>query len=301
VVPNATPFVTVSLGDEPIATARHGHRRAWVGDDIALGPWLGLGRTRDLGIVSTCHMIIDGFGHAWLAARIAEHAARLLPRAPISGIAAAPAPARVDQEPLDVAWCELALPAPRAVPLAYALGRWLHRLAGRHDARSSPAFQIPVAPGGRDDAHRARRRVVPAVASVRFVRGEPEPFAQFSPRARAAIEREAMGAGVVSRLVAMARAAPAPLAWKRRAVAAGRPRWLDPVAELLGSRGCASCIRIQSPAPPSCAVSSPAQRGGWVATVVDDGRHAAITLCGVGASEDRLRELLSLLPRSPRL
>ncbi|HEY5926668.1 MAG TPA: hypothetical protein VIV11_33510, partial [Kofleriaceae bacterium] len=35
----ATPFVCVSIGDEPIETARHGHRRAW---NARGGPWLGL-------------------------------------------------------------------------------------------------------------------------------------------------------------------------------------------------------------------------------------------------------------------
>jgi len=63
------PFVCVSLGDEPRATARHGHRRAWT-DRVV--PWLGLGRSGDLAVVSTCHLVVDGYGHARLAARIAE-------------------------------------------------------------------------------------------------------------------------------------------------------------------------------------------------------------------------------------
>lgn len=293
--PATTPFVTVSLGDEPIVTARHGHRRGWHGHDLARGPWLGLGRADGLVTFSTCHMVLDGFGHAWLSARIAEHAAQLRPRAPATGVASVPAPSRIGHPPLDVAWRALST-GPRAVPLAYALGRWLHGLAGKPDARTSPMFQIPVAPGARGDAQRVRRRVVPAVASVRFTRGEPEPFEQFAARTRGAIEREANGAGVVSRLVAMARLAPAPLAWKRRVVAAGRPRWLDRIAELLGSRACVSCIHLAGPTPPACAVSSPAQDDGWVVTVVDGADQAAITLCGKGASEQRLTELLALLP-----
>ena len=51
--------------------------------------------------------------------------------------------------------------------MAYALGRVLHRRAGRRDARFSPTFQIPIAPGDREDPLRWRRRVVPALASVR--------------------------------------------------------------------------------------------------------------------------------------
>jgi hypothetical protein len=294
--PITTPFVTVSLGDEPIATARHGHRRGWHGHEVARGPWLGLGRTDGLATFSTCHMVVDGFGHAWLSARIAEHAARLIPRVPVTGIASAPAPSRIGYPPLEMVWCALEARGPRAVPLAYALGRWLHQFAGRPDARTSPMFQIPVAPGARTDTLRVRRRVVPAVASVRFTRGEPEPFEQFATRTRNAIEREATGAGVVSRLVAIARLAPAPLAWKRRVVAAGRPRWLDRVAELLGSRACVSYIHMADATPPACAVSSPAQDDGWVVTVVEGGNHAAITLCGKGASQHRLTQLLALLP-----
>ncbi|MBA3465243.1 MAG: hypothetical protein H0T46_35255, partial [Deltaproteobacteria bacterium] len=47
------PFVCVSIGEEPIATARHGHRRAWRDGG---GPWLGIGRAGELAVVSTCHL-----------------------------------------------------------------------------------------------------------------------------------------------------------------------------------------------------------------------------------------------------
>ena len=59
----------VALGDEPIETARHGHRRAWTERG---GPWLGLGRAGGVAVVSTCHLIVDGYGHALITARIAE-------------------------------------------------------------------------------------------------------------------------------------------------------------------------------------------------------------------------------------
>jgi hypothetical protein len=292
--PLATPFVTVALGDEPIATARHGHRRGWRGH---AGPWLGLSRAKPgLSIASTCHMIVDGYGHAWLAARIAEHARRLRPLVPRSAeLAPPPLAAVAGARSLDVAWRALDR-APRALELAYALGRLLHRIAGRADARSSPTFQIPVAPGALDDPSRRLRRVVPALATVRFEAGAPEPFAAFAARTRYAIDRETSGTGVVSRLLAAARNAPAPLAWKRRLVAADRPRWLDPVADLLGARGCASRIRLAEPAPPSCAVSSAARHDGLVATVIDDGDSSAITLCGNGDCDALLHELLALLP-----
>ena len=287
--PLATPFCTVSVGDEPATTARHGHRRGWRG---ASGPWLGLSRAGALALVSTCHMIVDGYGHAWLAARIADHARRLADRAPRGHVTALPPLAPVaDMRPLPLAWRSLDTGGPRALPLAYAVGRLLRHV----DGKSSP-FQIPVAPGALADPSRRLRRVVPAIASVRFDAGVPEPYGAFAARVGDALAREAAGSGIISLLLAAARGAPAPLAWKRRAVAADRPRWLDPVAELLGGRACVSRIRLDDPGPPACAVSSPPSHDGWVITVIDDGRAAGITLCGKGASDDLLHRLLALLP-----
>ena len=276
-----TPFVCVTLGDDELATARHGHRRAWTIDG---GPWLGLGRAGELAVVSTCHMILDGYAHARLAARIGELATGT---ASYTGRAAAVA----DAIPLEVSWRTLDRRV-RAIPLAYALGCELHALA-RTDARFSPTIQIPVAPGAHDDPERRKRRVVPALVSVRFSDGAPEPFDEFSRRARAALAREASGEGIASLLLAAARATPAPLAWKRRALGVGRPRWLEPFVDLLGGRGCVSRIELDVASPPACAVSSPARLastadpiGGCVVTIIDDGKVAAVTLSGTGRSGD---------------
>jgi len=284
----AVPFVCVTLGDDELATARHGHRRAWTD---AGGPWLGLGRAGDLAVVSTCHMILDGYAHAQLAARITD----ALSFSPIAGQQNGKndkASALESAIPLDVTWRELHSGV-RAIPLSYVLGCELHALAGRPEARFSPTVQVPVAPGAPDDPLRRRRRVVPAIVSVRFDRGVPEPLAEFTMRARAALAREASGAGLTSMLLAAARATPAPLAWKRRAIGVRRPRWLEPVADLIGGRGCVSRISLDVPSPPACAVSSPAQLatttdplGGSVLTIVDDGERAAITLSGSGRSGD---------------
>lgn len=306
--PGAPPFACIALGGESIATARHGHRRAWRG---AAGPWLGLGRADDLAVVSTCHLVLDGYGHAWLAARIASHHAALRARAPTAA-ASSPAPALAPVAgaiPLGVAWRELPSPAPRALPLAYALGRLLHRRIGRADARFSPTFQLPIAPGAQDDPERRRRRVVYATLSVRFDGGTPEPFEAFAARARDILAREARGRGLNARLLAAARAVPVSLAWKRRTFTAARPRWLDRIAEVVGGRACLSRIGIEAPVPPSCAVSSPARvaspsdpLGGCVLTVIDDGTRAAITACGSGlagsarGAEAVLTELLALAP-----
>jgi len=296
------PFVCVSLGSDPIETARHAHRRAW---RAGRGPWLGLGRAGALATVSTCHLVVDGYGHARLAARIAE----LAPPGPTGDPALPPLAPVPGAIPLGVAWRELAAPAPRALPLAYALGVLLHRRAGRRDARFSPTFQIPVAPGRLDDPMRRRRRVSPAAASVRFEDGAPEPYAAFEARARAILLREAEGSGLISRLLAAARAAPAPLAWKRRGISTNRPRWLDRFAEVIGGRACLSRILIDAPIAPTCAVSSPARLaaasdplGACVITVVDDGARAAITACGSGlagtpaGAAELIEELLRELP-----
>jgi hypothetical protein len=301
----AVPFVCVSIGDDSLATARHGHRRAW---QAGSGPWLGLGRAGELATVSTCHMVVDGYGHARIASRIAE----LMPPPAFPGRAAriaTPPLARVAGAiPLGVAWRELPVPSPRALPLAYALGRVLHRLGGRDDAPFSPTFQIPIAPGDRRDPLRIRRRVVPGIVSVRFDDGVPEPYALFEARCREILAREAAGHGLCTRLLAAARAAPAPLAWKRKSIGANRARWLERFAEVIGGRACLSKIRVDAALPPTCAVSSPARlatetdpTGGCVITLLDDGCRAAITACGSGlagtpaAAAELLDELLALV------
>jgi hypothetical protein len=269
--------------------------------------------------VSTCHLVVDGYGHASLTRRIhallegatrgawsgapsAHHGshphAALPPLAPVAGAV-----------PLGVAWQELVGPGVRALPLAYAVGRVLHRAAALAGggARFSPTLQIPVAPGRLDDPERRRRRAMAAIVSVRFAAGEPEPFERFEARARGVLERETLRIGLCARLLAAARAAPAPLAWKRRGFSAARPRWLDRVSDVLGGRACVSRIRIDAPLPASCAVSSPSRLasagdplGACVVTVVDDGDRAAITVCGSGltgtsaGARSVLDELLAL-------
>lgn len=307
----ATPFVCVSIGDEPLETARHGHRRAWTERG---GPWLGLGRAGQLAVVSTCHLIIDGYGHARITARIAALAApTVLAAGAVSG-AGHPAPslgAVAGAVPLAVTWRELPRPTPRLIPLAYELGRILHRHAGRPGAAFSPTIQIPVARGHKDDPMRLRRRIVSATTSVRFDDGVPEPFASFEARVRGVFSREAADRGLVSRLLAAARAVPVPVSWKRKGISAKRPRWLENFAEVIGGRALLSRIAMDVPVPAMCAVSSPSRLasdadpiGGCVITVVDDGSHGAITVCGSGFAGTAataaafLDELLAFVPAS---
>lgn len=299
-----TPFVCVSLGDDPIETCRHAHRRAW---RAGAGPWLGIGRSGELATVSTCHLVVDGYGHARIAGRIAELMAQQAP----SPVAPHRLPALREVEggiPLGVVWRELPHPAPRVLPLGYALGRVLHRMVGDRTARFSPTFQIPIAPGDRDDPLRHRRRAAAGILSVRFVDGEPEPYEAFAARARAILAREAAGHGLWTRLVAAARGAPLPLGWKRKSIGTARAPWLDRFAQVIGGRACLSKISVDAPVPASCAVSSPARLatpedplGSCVLTILEDSAHTAITACGSGlagtsAAADRLLdELLALI------
>ena len=298
----ATPFVCVSIGDEPLETARHGHRRAWTDRG---GPWLGLGRAGDVAVVSTCHLIIDGYGHARITAAIAA----ALGGGSGGGGHVAPALGAVaGAVPLAVVWRELARPTPRVIPLAYELGRILHRHAGRRAARFSPTIQIPVARGHKEDPMRLRRRVVSATTSVRFDAGVAEPFECFAARVRDVFVREAADRGLVSRLLAAARAVPVPLSWKRKSISAKRAGWLEDFAEVIGGRALLSRIAMDTATPPMCAVSSPSRLatasdpvGGCVITIVDgrgtppagsapgwgrgsidDGSQGAITVCGSG-------------------
>jgi len=307
----SSPFVCVTIGEEPATTARHGHRRAWTERG---GPWLGLSRTDGMAIASTCHLAVDGYGHARIAARITALTAELVARASNIASMRADAPTATRHVPspspvpgaiaLDYAWREVPT-GMRAMRLAYALGIVMHRRAGDPAAPFSPTFQIPVAPGAIDDPARIRKRVLPAITSVRFHDGVAETFGEFAARTKQLIAREGSGFGVAARLYASLQALPAPLAWKRRMIAAKRASWMERFATVIGGRGCMSRMILDVPSPPSCAVSSPARLptsddplGGCVVTLVDDGTRAAITLCGAGelARADVLDEVLAAVP-----
>lgn len=320
------PFVCVALGEEPLATARHGHRRGWLAG-MNGGPWLGLSRSAGargaagLDVVSTCHLVVDGYGHARLSARLAELGAAQRARRARAG-ASSPAPATSASGalpplaavagglPLTIAWRLLERPAPRAIALAYQLGRLLHRNAGDRRARFSPTFQLPVARGKKDDPLRLRRRIVAATASVRFDEGEAEPFEVFEERMRQIIAREAMARGLVSRLLAAARAVPVPVAWKRRSISAKRAAWLDGFAEVIGGRAMLSRIALDVPLPPLCAASSPARMateedpaGGCVITIVEGkgSGPGVIAIAGSGfiGSQPQAQALLDELLAAP--
>jgi len=250
--------IAVVIGDHAPGLARHLHRRAWT---HAGGPWLGLGRAGELAVASTCHLVVDGFGHAAISRAISnrdpdrELRAQLANAArAVCGDAPIPAlPPLAAAPPLDVAYRRVAS-LPRFAPLAYNLGTLLHD----GSTRFSPTIQVPVAPGRSDDPARFRRRVVTALLSVRFTDDGriPEPLAAFTARAHAAIAREAAGRGLLSRLLAATAALPIPLALKRRSLVGARsPKLAGPVAVLAG-RSSLSVLRVAA-GPPLVAISAP--------------------------------------------
>lgn len=261
------PLVAVILGELPIDRAHHAHRRLW---STSGGPWLGVGRAAGLTIASTCHLAVDGFGHAALTRAIVDGLPAQLSD---DGPAVAPA-AGGDAEALDVAW--RALPhRPAALPLAFALAGALTRRG-----IAAPILQLPVAPGAVDDPARFARRVRPAW----LTRRAGEPYADFAARAKVAIAAEAASAGVAARMLDGMHGLPLSLAAKRRLLAAPPSRWLAGPTETLAGHACLSVVRGDGPliavsAPPA---PTPRARGGAVATVVTHPGGAVATVATVG-------------------
>jgi hypothetical protein len=300
-------ILCVSLMDQPLATARHLHRRVWTDGG---GPWLGLGEAPGHDIVSTSHLAIDGYGHAVLSDTVFRRlsyrasqrkalveAARfgLSSTTPIFGTAD-PDP---DARPLGIATA-VSDELPSFPAMAYALGITLERIYRAHEsdrarrrARFTPTFQVPVAPGERDDPNRRRRRVIPGLMSVKMTSGSFEPFAAFRSRVPKLLEREISASGPLTRLLVAAREMPLPTGLKRRLVASsGRASGLLPPVEVLSGRGCLSLIRFADadlPRDPLFAVSAPAldassreSLGGNVLTCAESQNGVALTVSGTG-------------------
>jgi hypothetical protein len=298
--------LTVAIGDEFLATARHLHRRAWT---AAGGPWLGIGTTADMQVVTTCHMIVDGYGHARIAAEIfrrqdqlAHRFGRELGAAALAPDLACELPRLPETVPLGIATAQLRAAQPDFAAFAHALGRALEEQVRGHLAPSarrsfnfSPSFQVPVAPGALHDPARRRRRVVHALLSVRMNQGRFEPLERFRGRLPAILERERAGMGLLTRIHHAVSRAPVPIAVKRRMYSrAVIPRpWL-PAIEALAGRCGLSLLRFaagEEPGLPLYAVSasapdpSPADpRGSSVLTIVPSPTGLALTVCGTGAT-----------------
>jgi hypothetical protein len=283
----AVPAVAVSLLDHDLSTARHLHRATWAD---GRGPWLGLGQAGDLEVVTTCHFAVDGYGHGRIAAEIFAALADASTEAGDGTPVTWPAGDIDGAEPLGMAAARIS--APRSARAAYALGLTLLRLYG-NGGGFSPTFQIPVAPGRRDDPERRRRRVLFALASLRVEGGAPEPFDHFAPRLEALAAREAEGRGALTRILRATTLAPMPRRLRRRLLRSdGRTHPRVPPIEVLAGRGSLSAIRYpesERPPAPLYAVSSPALSapphdplGAIVLTLVHHGAEATATLCGNG-------------------
>lgn len=307
----ATPAVWVaSIVETPLAVARHVHRQAWTRGG---GPWLGVADSPAHEVVSTCHLAVDGYGHALLA----EALFAALDRVPPSELAEledlarrelAGAPDDVpgwswrDVEPLGIAAADLADPPPFPAA-AYAFGRALERFfrAGaaaraRRRERFSPSFQVPVAPGP-GGYERRLRRVLHGLLAVRMHHGDFEPFEEFRERLRPCLEREVLGGGLLTRALRSALLAPLPRAVRCQLLRwPARPsRWLAPV-EVLAGRGRLSSLRFapgDRPRSPLLAASAPALRaapgrggGGVVLTVTHGARAGTATVAGSGLAGD---------------
>ncbi len=304
---SSTPFVCVCVDEGEPAYLRHSARHAWRG---GLGPWLGLGRARELRAVATSHFALDGYGHAWLTADVLDAAAALSLRyraalcASVLSAArdasarrtllAPPPPRRAAPRefppPLGIATRAIPSPSPRVTPLAYRLGQLLARRLPARPSAAPPTVFIPVAPGLRSDPLRVRRRVSAVVVAVHREGGGPEPYARFADRAASAFAAEAAGRGLHGTLHRAASGLPLPLRWKRELIGNYRPRGLGELPAALGGRACLSSIRMRERRlPPLVAVSCPVLLpsaedpvGGCLLTIVDDGHQATITASGAG-------------------
>lgn len=296
--------IAVSLFTEEPATARHAHRRCW---NAGGGPWLGLAWSAELELVTTCHAVVDGYGHAQIARAVFQTLDRRLAAPTVLEAAArragalplAPAPVLPGASPLGVSSCVLEQPLCFAEALyatACALEQFHRRTwsrSARTAARFTPTLQVPVAPGRRGDPERLRRRVVPGLLAVAMRDGQVEPFERFQQRVPIWLAREAAAAGVLSRLRAAAAHAPLPTGLKQDLMTAGAVphRWLPPVSILAG-RGCLSSLRFPDDErldEPMLAVSAPAldpapgdPDGGSVITLVHHAGGCAVTVSGTG-------------------
>ena len=292
--------IAIALAPEPIAVARHLHRRAWT---AAGGPWLGIGRTGELDLVTTCHLVVDGFGHGRVASLVfaapTDPPAALVAAArrslgPASSFDSLP-PLR-DAQPIGFAATVLD-GGPVVFPrVAYAFGRAIERIfrghlepAARRAARFSPTFQVPLVPGDRSDADRRRRRLLFGLLALRMEDGRFEGFEEFRARLEALLPREAAAEGLLSRVLFATSNAPLPSAWRRRLLASrGEPHPLLPPVEVLAGRGQLSLIRFddgEAPPGPLYAASAPAlvdALGGCVLTLIPSAGLCAASVCGTG-------------------
>ncbi len=299
--------VAAAIGLQPLAYAQHVHRATWTAGG---GPWLGVGFAPPIEVVTTCHVVVDGYGHGLVTRRILDAA----PAVPLSRLVAAAklglggTGAAVERlatpataEPLSFAGRVIDGSVGRFPELSYAYGRAIERTfcahlspAQRRAAKFSPTFQVPVAPGRPGDPDRRTHRVVHGLLAVRMSDGEFEPYEEYAARLRAFVTRETASRGVISRLQLGTASVPMPLRL-RRYLLQSRHRTHDklPQFEVLAGRGRFSSMKFppdELVPPPLYAVSSPTllttpddPLGAVVLTLMHHADGCTATASGTGA------------------
>jgi len=253
--------ILVSLVPQRLGVCRHLHRQTE-------GAWLGIGDAEGLGVVTTCHLAVDGYGHAQLTRAVF------------------PSPGAQDSVSAtgELGFAGALVPRVSFAAAAHALALALTETHGARGSRS-PSFQIPFVPGDRSDPQRLRRRVSFTLASLRLGESREE----FGARLRGQLEREAREAGLLTRVLAATVRAPVPEALRRRLLAGNRePSALLPPTEALAGRASLAYLRFpdgERPAAPLYAESSPPvwdRAGGVSMTLVDHGESTTASVAVSG-------------------
>jgi len=267
-----TAAVAVGVGLHGLHLVQHLHRTTWTRGG---GPWLGVGDAPPLEAVTTCHVIVDGYGHARVTseilARVGGDRGRLIAAARLGlGGATLPVPklaAPAGAEPLSFAGRDVG-EVGGFVEQSYAYGRAIERTFRAHwsaterrTVHRSPTFQVPIAPGARTDRERRKHRVVHGLLALAMRDGGFESLDEFRARLRPFLERELEAGGILPRLSLGAARAPLPMALRRRLLQS-RTRARRGIApfEVLAGRGRFSSMKFaagEQPPAPLYAVSSP--------------------------------------------
>jgi hypothetical protein len=298
--------VAVTVGGGPLHFVQHLHRTAWT---AGAGPWLGVGEAAPLEAVTTCHVVVDGYGHAQLSREIfARVDARDL--APLCAAArlglggdggALPAVAPpAGASALSFAGELLADGAGNFAQQSYAFGRALDRVFRAHLFPAqrcrfgfSPSFQVPVAPGAPSDPQRRKRRVTHGLLALRQPGGVPESLAEFQLRLPEFLRRELAADSLLPQLALGAASAPLPLRWRRWLLQSRhRSHARVPAYEVLAGRGRFSSMKFppgERPLPRLYAVSSPTllvtpddPLGAVVLTLIHHDQGCTATASGTG-------------------
>ncbi|MGI9628185.1 MAG: hypothetical protein ACR2QM_15235 [Longimicrobiales bacterium] len=294
--------LVVSLDVHHHETARHAHRMTW---NALGGPWLGIVRTPELDLVTTCHLVVDGLGHALLTDHILDRPSGGATRQGIRSLS--PGPVGSANPSTGLAWAYLPTGVGKFAEQAFATGVTLESFFGasghaRHAngrRRYSPPFTVPVAPGSSADPGRRLKRVVHGLLSVRreaaAETGAPngfERFAAFKQRIGPWLKTERSGGGVLARISSAVSRGPLPRPLKHLALTNHHgPNGSIPSVEGLSGRARLSSIRFPESGvrAPLIAASLPTllpnkddERGGVVLTLIHHDEGATVTVFGTG-------------------